>query len=657
MLWSPSELLRDALPVPEGIKAPNGVRVILKLKQEGTDISTIHYKIRNSPRTIIIEEDMSTEGTSVPIRDENFKRFTFDEILDVSTKYECINNTIVGTSIDDLFEGYNVTIMAYGQVKTGKTLTMFGSREGEGVITKICRNIYSKIESERVHGTDFTLSVSFLEVYSEKLRDLLASPQKGKTLKINRNSKSSSLSIKDLQTVYVTSFDDLLSYIALGLSNRNTITTCSKSPRSNAILKIFLEQRNYKDEIIKSSSLQLADLAGSDKLDTHSEQSIPSDEIKKINLSIDTLDNVVRSLAGTSTADKDGRPLSDSHRAPYRDSHLTKLLQEAIGGNSKTTVLLACSTAKENQEETLNTLNFGANMKMIKNYVEQSKSGLNSKSILEMRLKNLDVKEENYVSHIQLLKSEIEELKNNQQARHLKKSSNEALMQENAQLKEQNNSLSQLLNNSSLHYKQKSAKNEDQLEMTQILMEKCEKVIELQMKLDNEISRASSLDEQLSYKMSKEKAMEGMNLKLLEQLHSNEEELKELLASNSMIRDQLHHWSNVANTQSEKIKNLEGTVKELSNGKQDLRGKRRLSGSSSASTMVQIEEDPQQEKGSWFFGNPNAKLWGSRKVSTGGAISISSQEPSKTRVSKNGLNLHVIRLAADATDVEETEDK
>lgn len=656
MLWSPSELLRDAIPVPEGIKAFNAVRVVLKLKQEEADKSRIPYKIR-SPHTIIIEEGNPIEGTSALVRDGNFKKFTFDEILDVTSKYECLNSTLTGSSIDDLFEGYNVTIMTYGQVGTGKTLTMFGNKQTEGLIQSICRNIYSKIESEMIHGTDFAVTVSFLEVYSENLRDLLASPQKGKSLKMHRDPKSSSLNIKDLQTVSVTSFEDLLSYVALGLSTRNSATACSRSHRSNVILKIFLEQRNYKDEIIKSSSIQLVDLAGSDKLDRHSEPSIPSDEIKKINLSIDTLDNVVRSLAGTSTAETDGRPLSDSHRAPYRDSNLTKLLQEAIGGNSKTTVLLACSTSKQNQEETLNTLNFGANMKMVKNHIQQNKSGLNSKSILEMRLKNLDVKEENYVSYIHLLKAEIEELKDNRQTKHVKTSSNEALVQENAQLKEQNKSLSQLLNNSNLHYKQKSPKNEGQSEMTQILMEKCEEVIQLQMKLDNEISRGSSLDEQLSYKLSKEKAMEGMNLKLLEQLHANEQELKELLSSNSMIRGQLHSWSNVANTQSDKIKNLENTVKELSNVRQDLRGKRRSSGSSSTSTMVQIEEDPLQEKGSWFFGHPNPKLWGSKKVSNGSAISISSQEPLKTRVSKNGLNLHVIRLAANENDVDETKDK
>lgn len=656
MLWSPSELLRDAIPVPEGIKAFNAVRVVLKLKQEEADKSRIPYKIR-SPHTIIIEEGNPIEGTSALVRDGNFKKFTFDEILDVTSKYECLNSTLTGSSIDDLFEGYNVTIMTYGQVGTGKTLTMFGNKQTEGLIQSICRNIYSKIESEMIHGTDFAVTVSFLEVYSENLRDLLASPQKGKSLKMHHDPKSSSLNIKDLQTVSVTSFEDLLSYVALGLSTRNSATACSRSHRSNVILKIFLEQRNYKDEIIKSSSIQLVDLAGSDKLDRHSEPSIPSDEIKKINLSIDTLDNVVRSLAGTSTAETDGRPLSDSHRAPYRDSNLTKLLQEAIGGNSKTTVLLACSTSKQNQEETLNTLNFGANMKMVKNHIQQNKSGLNSKSILEMRLKNLDVKEENYVSYIHLLKAEIEELKDNRQTKHVKTSSNEALVQENAQLKEQNKSLSQLLNNSNLHYKQKSPKNEGQSEMTQILMEKCEEVIQLQMKLDNEISRGSSLDEQLSYKLSKEKAMEGMNLKLLEQLHANEQELKELLSSNSMIRGQLHSWSNVANTQSDKIKNLENTVKELSNVRQDLRGKRRSSGSSSTSTMVQIEEDPLQEKGSWFFGHPNPKLWGSKKVSNGSAISISSQEPLKTRVSKNGLNLHVIRLAANENDVDETKDK
>lgn len=625
----------NALQVSKSFQEEAEIRVLLKLNSAKDGATRLPYKVKDS-QTIVLEGKAQSESNS---SGQNIKLFRVNQIFDVGAPSERTTPSIIGDSVSQLFNGYNVAVIAYGQDKSGKTRTMFGDDKDEGVIQNVCRQIFSTVGAESEKTVDYSVSISAVGVNCESIRDLLAPPGERKPLKLRADPKKSSITLKELRCVYVTSLSEAASYLNKARSEI--------SSRSSAIIKVNVEQRDNLKEVVMASSFQLVDLGSSDKLDKHNNVGISAEDAKKINLSMDTLENVARSLAGTKLNVKSGRPSSGNYSVPYKDSSLTLLLQDAIGGNCKTTLVLMCSTAKEDEEETLNTLNFGANMRLVKNSLQQNKAGVNSKATLDLLVRDFDIKEKNYQSRIELLESEVASLRGVQRWDENANVQRETLI-ENQKLKTQLESLTQLMHNPGVKSTTKangSRENEEEhSKIMQILMEKCEKVIEIQMKLDNEKSSNKSLTSQLDFKTSKEKALEAMNLKLLEQLQANEEELKALLASNLSMRHDIEKWSNLANTRYEKIEDLESMVKERYFAKQDNPASRRMSGSSAGSTKSQLDENAQSGKLSWFFKNPTANGKATRKVSINSVSSRGSEESFKARISKNGLNLHAVRL-------------
>lgn len=616
------------IPAVAGLRNDRAIKVFLKLKAVRDGVPRIRYKVKDS-QTIVIEEQRQSE----PVTGQNLRLFVLDGIEDVTSKTGEVTSSILPDTVSGLLDGFNVAVLAYGQNGSGKTYTMFGDDEKEGLVQGTCRKIFSEIEREEARNVEFTVSMSIIEVYCEEIRDLLALPDHRKALKLQADSKKTTLDIKGLQDVALSSLSETLSCLKQVQTSWNG-NNKRISSRASVITKITIKQRNNDDEIMKVGTLQMIDLASSDKVDKDSDSLLSTEDAKKINNSMDAIDNVARSLAGSKlTVNNTGSPSRKLH-IPYKESCLTQLLREVIGGNYRTTVILACSTTKEDEEETLNTLNFGANMKLVKNSVHQNKSGFNAKKIIDLMVKDFNVEHTNYHSKIQLLENEIKVLRGKQ--REKENSPPSMLLAENNKLKAQVDSLSQLLNSDG-----KKAKDDEHSKIINTLMEKCEHVIQLQMKLDNERSRVAHLDSDLQFKVSREQALEAMNLKLLNQLQENENELRQVLTSNFDLKQDIEKWQRLAATRLEKNDSLESLLSANHSGKLDDRN-RRSSASSAGSFMAQIDEHPQTRKSSWFFGHSGANSRATRQVSVNSVGSSASQEPPRSKALRNGINLNVV---------------
>jgi len=270
----------------------------------------------------------------------------------------------VGLWTTDLFKGFNGTIFVYGQTGSGKTHTMQGpdihDSVMKGIIPRMIETIFSFVE-EASETMEFLVKVSYIEIYMEKIRDLMA-PNK-MDLKIREN-KDKSVYIEGVTEEYVTCADDVIRVMDTGSANRKVAATNMNdvSSRSHSIFVWNVEQKNLQNGTTMSGKLYLVDLAGSEKVGKTGATGQTLDEAKGINKSLSALGNVINALT-------DGK----SKHVPYRDSKLTRLLQESLGGNSRTTLIINCSPSSYNEEETLSTLRFGIRAKTIKNQAKVNK--------------------------------------------------------------------------------------------------------------------------------------------------------------------------------------------------------------------------------------------------------------------------------------------
>eukprot|EP01133_Synstelium_polycarpum_P007635 gene7635-8932_t len=290
-------------------------------------------------------------GTQIP--------FTFDRVFHPDTHQEEIFE-VVQSTIDDVLNGYNGTIFAFGQTGSGKTYTMFGTDDHDpehaGIIPRTNVHIFNKI-AEDTSGSEFTIKCSFLEIYMENIIDLLN--PKNKNLKI-RESKSNGVWIEGLTEEFVSDEHEIMNLIALGEQSRSVSKTNmnQRSSRSHSLLILTIEQKS-PDGSLKKGKLNLVDLAGSEKVGKTGAEGQTLEEAKKINQSLSLLGNCIHALTE-----------SKRDHIPFRDSKLTRILQESLGGNTKTTLMVTGSPHISNVEETISTLKFGARAKTIKNSVK-----------------------------------------------------------------------------------------------------------------------------------------------------------------------------------------------------------------------------------------------------------------------------------------------
>lgn len=312
--------------------------------------------------------------------------FTFDKIYDYITSQDQLYKDIGEKPVKIVCDGYNTTIFAYGATGSGKTFTMFGSETVAGITQRACETLFTSISKNTV---EYVVKCSFLEIYQERIRDLLDENQKwnensdnNPNLKIRKNDIRG-IYVQDLTEKFVNNTHDILEIIKEGAKQRSTGQTAlnSVSSRSHSVLTISLKQTlSDKSEIY--SKLNLIDLAGSENVGKSEVQGTALYEAKSINKSLSCLGNVIFSLE------------KKSDHIPYRDSKLTYLLQDSIGGNSKTIVIATISPSTECYYETLSTLKFAKTIKQIKNAPRQNKneSKENLLTIInELKNKNIEL--------------------------------------------------------------------------------------------------------------------------------------------------------------------------------------------------------------------------------------------------------------------------
>lgn len=312
------------------------------------DENKVTYKLKDD-RTIEIDKPSS----STTSRSE----FTFDGIFPESTTQSDLYVKTAKPLVGEVLKGFNCTMMAYGQTGSGKSYSMtgrLGDEEQEGIIPRMIRDLFDAIESRREQSI-ITIQCSYVEIYLERVRDLL-NPRLD-NLKLRE--KGSTVYIEGATSYTVRSLNDMLKVMHQGDSNRITAATDmnERSSRSHSVFVVTVTQTEIVKGTRRSSKLFLVDLAGSEQVDRSGATGLKLEQAKKINKSLSALSLVIQSLVEK----KKGAHI------PYRDSKLTRLLTESLGGNSKTILLLAMSPSRDSLVETYSTLGFGSRAKKMTN--------------------------------------------------------------------------------------------------------------------------------------------------------------------------------------------------------------------------------------------------------------------------------------------------
>jgi len=285
--------------------------------------------------------------------------------------------------VKNAFDGYNVCVFAYGQTGSGKTYTMMGSENDRGLIPRICATMFNRMKAGKEEGTSYRTEVSYLEIYNERVKDLL---KKNSThnLKV-REHPSQGPYVQDLSKHLVVENRDLLRLMEEGNNLRTTASTNMNdtSSRSHAIFTITFVQAGYLEGMPHEtlSKIHLVDLAGSERANATGATGQRLKEGAHINKSLVTLGSVISALAEAGSKQQN---TSKQHFIPYRDSVLTWLLKDSLGGNSKTIMIATISPADVNHNETLSTLRYANRAKNIINKPTVNEDA-NVKLIRELR--------------------------------------------------------------------------------------------------------------------------------------------------------------------------------------------------------------------------------------------------------------------------------
>lgn len=299
--------------------------------------------------------------------------------------------------LDNAFEGYHTCLFAYGQTGSGKSYSIFGYEKNIGIIPLACAEIFKRMEISQAEDPDsvqYTVTVSMLEIYNECVQDLFVKPKKRPKggLKI-RETKKDGIYVQDITKIPVVSYFDIDEQIKFGTTNRTIAHTDmnSTSSRAHTVTTITFQQTFFeggKPTNKTSSNINLVDLAGSERQkDTHAEAARLK-EGSNINKSLSFLGKVISILADKAAGKKSAKNVV----VPYRESKLTRILQNALGGNSKTSMIAAISPADDNYEESVSTLIYANQVKSIKNRAKKNESA-QDKLIRELREENEKLKQ------------------------------------------------------------------------------------------------------------------------------------------------------------------------------------------------------------------------------------------------------------------------
>ncbi|XP_044068038.1 kinesin-like protein KIF1B isoform X7 [Siniperca chuatsi] len=332
-------------------------------------------------KCIIQMQGNTTTITNPKAPKEPAKTFSFDYSYWSHTTPEdpsfasqnLVYNDIGKEMLAHAFEGYNVCIFAYGQTGAGKSYTMMGKQEEgqEGIIPMLCEDLFEKInEDNNKDELSYSVEVSYMEIYCERVRDLLNPKNKG-NLRVREHPLLGPY-VEDLSKLAVTSYTDIADLMDAGNKARTVAATNMNetSSRSHAVFTIVFTQKKHDSETDlsteKVSKISLVDLAGSERADSTGAKGTRLKEGANINKSLTTLGKVISALAEVDNCTSKSKKKKKTDFIPYRDSVLTWLLRENLGGNSRTAMVAALSPADINYDETLSTLRYADRAKNIK---------------------------------------------------------------------------------------------------------------------------------------------------------------------------------------------------------------------------------------------------------------------------------------------------
>ncbi|KAL6447858.1 hypothetical protein ACFW04_000152 [Cataglyphis niger] len=318
--------------------------------------------------TTSIVNPKATPGSKDAVKSFNYdySYFSMDPNDDNYSSQLMVYKDIGEEMLEHAFEGYNVCIFAYGQTGAGKSYTMMGKQEDgqEGIIPQICKDLFRKISYTSNERLKYSVEVSYMEIYCERVRDLLNPKNRG-NLRVREHPLYGPY-VEDLSKLAVLSYEDIHDLIDEGNKARTVAATNMNetSSRSHAVFTIFFtqQQQDCATGLMteKVSKISLVDLAGSERADSTGAKGTRLKEGANINKSLTTLGKVISALAEIATKKK-----KKADFIPYRDSVLTWLLRENLGGNSKTAMIAAISPADINYDETLSTLRYADRAKQI----------------------------------------------------------------------------------------------------------------------------------------------------------------------------------------------------------------------------------------------------------------------------------------------------
>ncbi|CCJ30567.1 unnamed protein product, partial [Pneumocystis jirovecii] len=326
-----------------------------------------------------------------PLSQMNTRTYTFDRVFGPEADQVMVFDDVVLPILGEVLNGYNCTIFAYGQTGTGKTYTMTGDMSGDystfsnssGIIPRTLYRLFNILETE---DTEYSVKCSFIELYNEELRDLLSIEDK--KVKIFEDTIKKGVVINGMEDIPITNSSDGIKLLQMGSHKRQVAATkCNDlSSRSHSIFTITIhikEVAEVGEDLLKVGKLNLVDLAGSENIGRSGAENKRAREAGMINQSLLTLGRVINAL------------VDKSQHIPYRESKLTRLLQDSLGGKTKTCIIATISPEKNNLEETISTLE----------YANRAKSIKNKPQINQMMTKKTLIKE--YIQDIERLKSDL----------------------------------------------------------------------------------------------------------------------------------------------------------------------------------------------------------------------------------------------------------
>ncbi|KAG2525745.1 hypothetical protein BBI17_000478 [Phytophthora kernoviae] len=358
MSSSSSSSGQDAAPIP----MPTNVQVAVRCRP-------LNSREKATGRGAVVQCKQNSNEVAVVKR----KTYTFDRVFGQYSTQKDVFSSVVKPAVDEALAGYNCTVFAYGQTGTGKTYTMQGDlkpgSETAGIIPRSVRRIFEALEAK---GEEFSVRVSFLQLYNEELKDLL-DPDGDKKLRLMEDTKRGGIYCLNLLEVTATTAKHVFELVNTGVKNRITSETLmnENSSRSHSIFTIRIHSKEHNaagEDLLRVGQLNLVDLAGSECVGRSGARNVRAREAGTINQSLLTLGRVITALV-------DNLP-----HVPYRDSKLTRLLQESLGGRAKTTIIATLAPCSDSLDETLSTLEYAFRAKSIKNKPElnqkMTKAGL-----------------------------------------------------------------------------------------------------------------------------------------------------------------------------------------------------------------------------------------------------------------------------------------